>query len=174
MKNLISSFRTLSAGQKFLAGVEILAIAFLAVFLPQQAHAQSGNVYGHQQAQSYSVTETAVVLQVTMREVQPSWQARTAGAGIGAALAAVVASKAAPNNRYAATLLAAPLGALAGERITNATAGSEAQEIVLRVNTQAGSRIVTIVQPAPFDPVVAGSSVYVINTQGTYRVVRIM
>lgn len=176
MKNLFSFVRSLSAGQKFLALVEILAIAALPFVLPTQAHAQSGNVYGNTQAQTYAVTEEATVLQVMKKSVQPGYQERAVGAGIGAGLAALVVSQASPKSRQLVGLLALPMAAMAGERIANASWTSEAQEIVLRIKAGNGlyARTVTVVQPAPFDELQAGDAVFVIRSNGATRVVKAM
>lgn len=154
-----------------LAMSSMLAIGLCAV--SRTAFAQSGNVYGNGQAQTYSTTEEAVVLQANIRSVAPSTTTQVAGSGIGAAIGGLIASRAG-NNQPVATLIGATIGGILGNRVTDKVADNTAQEIVLKVTFPGTNqyRIVTVVQPAPFDPVVAGQPVFLINSAGTYRVVR--
>lgn len=84
--NIVSALRKASASSIALAAAEILAVLVVGfvMMVPDKAHAQSGNVYGSGQAQVYSQTEDAVVLQVRMTRTEPTWQARAAGTGVGA------------------------------------------------------------------------------------------
>jgi len=168
--------------QKLLKAVHLLgdAVCLLIVvlvcntiFTPSKAYAQSGNVYGYGQAQVSASTEEATVLQVQRKSAQPGWQSRTAGAGIGSALGTLLALQAGGSNRMVANVLGATLGGIAGERATNSMMTEDAQEIVLKVTSSNGrfTRILTIVQPAPYTPVVAGQDVYLVNTAGVMRVI---
>lgn len=168
--------------QKLLKAVHLLgdAVCLLIVvlvcniiFTPSKAYAQSGNVYGNGQAQVSALTEEGTVLQVQRKSAQPNWQSRTAGAGIGSALGAMLALQAGGNNRMVANVIGATLGGIAGERAANSMMTEDAQEIVLKVTSSNGrfSRIITIVQPAPYTPVVAGQDVFLVNTAGVMRVI---
>lgn len=172
--NLIRAFRQSSASAKAVAFAEIVAFAMVAfiMMVPDQARAQSGNVYGSSQAQVYSATEEAVVLQVMQKAAEPSWQTRTAGAGVGAALGGALGRQS--SNSQLGGLIGGLLGGIAGERLTNAVATASAQEIVLQVFGRAGMppRIISVIQPAPYDRLVAGEQVFLINTAGTWRVVK--
>jgi outer membrane lipoprotein SlyB len=144
------------------------------ILLTGPAHAQSGNVYGSGQVQVAGPTESAVVVQVQVKEAEPGWQVRTAGAGIGGALGGLLANEVSGNARYAASVLGMTIGGLLGERAATSTMSQEAQEVILQVAGTNGQppRILTIVQPAPYDRLFPGEAVYVINTAGKYRVVR--
>lgn len=150
--------------------IAVISVAFL-MMIPD-AHAQSGNVYGSGQAQVYSQAEEATVLQTRRTVAESGWQTRTAGAGIGGIVGALLGREAS-NNHVVASLFATA-GALGGERIANAVMSKEAQEIVLQLGGRNGTpgRIITIVQPAPFDAVLAGEQVFLVNTAGTYRVIK--
>lgn len=172
--NIASAFRKAPVSSIAVAAAEILAVLVVAflMMIPDRAQAQSGNVYGTGQAQVYSQTEEAVVLQVRVTRTEPSWQARAAGTGVGAVVGGLLGRKA--SNNSAATVIGTTLGGLAGERVTTAMATNQAQEIVLQLPGRNGTpaRIITIVQPAPFDAVASGQRVFLINSAGTYRVVR--
>lgn len=167
-------WKSLPSGERFLH-VLFLCIAVALIFLlPGQSHAQSGNVYGNGQVQINGPTEEAVVLQVMIKKSEPGWQSRTAGATIGGALGALVASNTTSGNaRYAANLIGMTLGGIVGERTANAVMSDEAQELILQVHGRNGPpRIITVIQPAPYDRLVAGEAVYLINTGGKFRVVK--
>lgn len=172
--NFIRTLRQLPASSMAVALAETIAFLVVAfvMMLPNQSWAQSGNVYGNSQAQAYSQTEEAVVLQVMLKAAEPSWQTRTAGAGIGAAVGGVVGRQ--TSNAHLGGLIGSLLGGVAGERLVNAVATTSAQEIVLQVFGRAGTppRIITVVQPAPFDRLAAGEQVFLINSAGTWRVVK--
>lgn len=174
--NLFNNFRALSTGSKVLAFVEVLAVVVLAfiMMVPGASRAQSGNVYGSGQAQVFSQTDEAVVLQTRIKAAEPSWQSRSAGAGVGAVLGGLIGRQGSNNNAVA--IITGTLGGLVGERVANAVMTNAAQEIVLQVSGRGGmpSRIITIVQPAPYDKIVAGELVFLVNSAGTYRVVKRM
>lgn len=153
-----------------------LCVLVLAPFSPT-AHAQSGNVYGTNQVQAISNAQEGVVLQVSIKQAQASVQARTGGAAGGGLVGALIGSRLGGDAQTKNVLgaLGALGGGFAGERMANAAATNEAQEIVIglkdgRSNTI--TRVITVVQPAPFDPVVENDNVLVVNTNGAYRVIR--
>lgn len=172
--NLVSKLRNTPASSIAVATAEILAVIVVAflMMIPDAARAQAGNVYGNGQVQVYGQAEEAVVMQVRIKAAEPTWQTRTAGAGIGAAVGGAIGSKA--NNQQVGTLIGATLGGIFGERAANAVMTGSAQEIVLQVFGRAGvpSRIITIVQPAPFDHLASGARVYLSNTAGKWRVIK--
>lgn len=151
-----------------------IAAAFLALLLGmERAHAQSGNVYAPNQAQVAGEVWEGKVLQVSLREVGASLQARAAGGAIAGALGLALASQGSSENRYAVTTVATLIGGLLGERVTSAFAGAQAQEIILLVQPAGQQpRTMVVVQPAPFEAVSQGESVYVTMVNGAYRVIR--
>ncbi|WP_070401203.1 glycine zipper domain-containing protein [Hydrogenophaga sp. PML113] len=172
--NIVSKIRNTPASSIAVAMTEILAfivVAFM-MMIPDPAQAQSGNVYGNGQVQVYSQAEEAVVMQVRIKAAEPTWQTRTAGAGIGAAVGGAIGSSA--KNQHVGALVGAALGGIFGERAASAVMTSDAQEIVLQVFGPNGrpARVVTIVQPAPYDHLVSGERVYLSNTAGKWRVIK--
>lgn len=176
MNSILNYFNGLPRGERYLQIFMLCVLVFVVPFVVfvDPAHAQSGNVYGNGQVQISGPTESAVVLQVQIKRSEPGWQARTAGAGIGGALGGLLASNASGNARYAANILGMTIGGVVGERAATAIMSDDAQEVILQVAGLNGQppRILTIVQPSPFDRLVPGESVYLINTAGKYRVVR--
>ncbi len=172
MKTIINDFRSLPLVHQCLVLVELIAVIALVMLAPPAA-AQSGNVYGNQQIQSQGDTLEGVVIQVLVKQAEPSGTERAAGASVGAALGALISSKVGGDNRFAVNALSAVLGGFAGERTTNFLARSDAQEIVVQLVPQPGQqpRLITVVQPAPFDRLVAGESVFVTITRGVFRVI---
>ena len=141
------------------------------------AHAQSGNVYGGNQVQAMSSAEEGVVLQVSLKRAEASWQARTGGATGGGLVGALLGNSLGGN--YQTKALFGALGALgggfAGERMANAVGASDAQEIVIGIRdprSNSLTRVVTVVQPAPFDAVAPDDNVLIVNTNGTIRVIK--
>lgn len=174
MKNLVNNYRAMPLHNKVLAAVYVLILLLLPFLLQTKAHAQAGNVYALPQAQVAGDTYEAIVLQISIREVEPTVQARATGAVVGSALGLGLASQAKTKNRFAVNTVAAVLGGLGGERIANAVAHNEAQEIIVQLAPMKGQqpRIITIVQPAPFDTMVPGEFVYVSTIRGAWRVIR--
>lgn len=174
MKNIVNAFRAEPLHNKVLYPLYVVIVLLLAFIIPMKpANAQAGNVYAHPQAQVAGDTYEAVVLQISIREVEPSSQARAAGAAVGSAVGLALASQAKTHNRFAVNTVSLVLGGLAGERATHVVARTEAQEIILQLAPAKGQqpRIITIVQPAPFDTVVPGECVYVTVIRGAWRVV---
>lgn len=173
MKNLVNNYKTLPLHDRVLWVVYVLAIAVVGFALTAgDARAQAGNVFAVPQAQRVGDSYEAVVLQVSIKEVEPSFQARAAGAAVGSAAGLLAASRASTRSPWAVNTAAAVVGGLLGERTANAVMTTHAQEIILRMQKGNTTRTVVIVQPAPFDAVQAGEPVYVTVIGGTYRVLK--
>jgi outer membrane lipoprotein SlyB len=174
MKTLFNKYRSEPLHNRVLFALYILAALVLAFVIPKDAKAQSGNIYAHPQVQTAGDTLEGVVLQISIKEVEPSNQARAAGAAVGSALGLALATQSKNQNRFAVNTAGAVLGGLLGERSTHAFARTEAQEIIVQLAPIRGQqpRIITIVQPAPYDAVYPGESVYVVTIRGAYRVLR--
>lgn len=173
MKSIVNWFRSAELHVRVLAVVEALAIiVVMGLLTSENARAQAGNVYAPHQAQAIGEVWEAVVLQVSIKEVEPSYQARAAGAAVGGALGLALASRTAHSqHRFAANTVGAVVGGLIGERAANAMVVSRAQEILVRLQlTTQTARLAIIVQPLPAEPVAAGEVVYVTKVQGAYRV----
>lgn len=169
MDKIQSAFRFLSA--------TLLAIAIVSLFAfaPRSAHAQAGNVYGGNQAQVTGSIDEGMILQASIKTVEASGQARAAGGALGGVIGGIAGAN--PNidwqKRAITGVLGAAVGAFAGERIANAAATKEAQELIIAVTDQNGRRrLITVVQPEPFDPLFKGDKVFVSSTQGTIRVIK--
>ena len=176
MKTIVNSYRAQPLHNRVLAMVYACVAAVLVILMATgagDAHAQAGNIYAPQQAQQRGDVWEAQVLQVSIKEVEPSTQARIAGGAVGGALGVALAARSDTKNRFAANTVGAVLGGLLGERATSTLAKSHAQEIILRLH-QPGQqpRNIIIVQPAPFDPVYSGEMVYITAVGGAYRVLR--
>ena len=170
----INSFRSLPAHEKALRIVYVIALATVALLLgTEKAHAQSGNVYAIPQAQIAGSVYEAVVLQVSIKEVEPTVPTRAAGAGLGSAAGLLLAAHVNSQQRATVNTVGMLLGGLLGERTANATMNTAAQEIIVRLYLPGGAwRTVVIVQPAPFDQVFPQETVYVSEVRGTYRVLK--
>lgn len=175
MKNaIVNAFRSIPLHHKVLTVVEILAALFvIALVTSEKAQAQSGNVYAPMQAQAAGEVWSGQVLQVSIKQVEASNQARAAGGASGGVLGLVLANRSGTmHNRIAVSTLGTVLGGVVGERVANSATASSAQEILVRlepVGSQA-PRIIVIIQPLPADQVVAGELVYVTRVQGSFRV----
>lgn len=174
MKNLFTMYRAEPLHNRVLYALYVVIVVFLAFVIPKDANAQAGNVYAHPQAQAAGDTFEGVVLQISLKEVEPSNHARIAGAAVGSAFGLLLASKSGSHNRFAVNTAGAVLGGLLGERATHAIAKNSAQEIIVQLAPARGlqPKIITIVQPAPFDTVYAGEMVYITIVKGAYRVLR--
>lgn len=175
MKNLLTMYRAEPLHNRVLYALYVVIAVFLAFIIPMKdAKAQAGNIYAQPQAQSAGDTSEGVVLQVALKEVEPSNQARAAGAAVGSALGLLISSHSNNQNRFVAGTTGAVLGGLLGERATQAIARSAAQEIIVQLAPVRGQppRIITIVQPEPFDTVYPAELVYVTIVKGAYRVLR--
>mgnify|MGYP001627206526 CR=1 FL=1 len=174
MKFIRNTFRSLQAHDKALCVTYALALLALVFVLgAEKARAQSGNVYAAPQAQVAGQVFDAVVLQVTLRDVDASMPARAVGGGLGAAAGLLLASNAGSQHRGAANTAGALLGGLLGERTANAVMKVPAQELIVRFVLPNGlPKTVVIVQPAPFDQIFPQEAVYVSEVRGTFRVLK--
>lgn len=178
MKDLITMYRAEPLHNRVLYPLYafILIFVFFFVIPMKEARAQAGNVYAKPQAQQAGDALEGVVLQVSIKEVEPSNQARFAGAAVGSALGVAIATRSNSQNRSAVNTVGAVLGGLLGERTTHAIVRTDAQEIIVLLAPVRGQqpRILAIVQPAPFDAVYPGEAIYVVNIRGAFRVLRRM
>lgn len=174
MKNLLNDYRSMQLHNKVLVAVYVLILLLLPFIIPMKAHAQAGNVYAPLQAQVAGETYEAVVLQISIREVEPTIQARATGAGVGSVVGLGLATQVKSQHRFAVNTLAAVVGGVVGERVSHAIAHNTAQEIIVQLAPMRGQqpRIITIVQPAPFDTLVPGEAVFVSTIRGAWRVIR--
>ncbi len=174
MRKLFSTYRSLSLHGRVLLAVYALAVLVLAFVVPRGAHAQSGNVYAQPQAQFAAPTAAGVVLQVAIREVEPSYRGRAAGAALGSTMGLAAGAASNSRHRYAVAAAVTIVGGVLGERTAHVVARNQAQEIIVQLAPVGYQqpRIVTIVQPAPFDMVFAGEMVYVTTTGAATRVIR--
>lgn len=175
MKNIFNNFRSQPLHNKALCAVYLLVLLMLPFIIGMKpAQAQSGNVYAIPQAQSAGSVYEATVVQILYKELEPTWQGRGAGAAVGGALGMALAARSGSEHRFAVGTLGTVLGGLLGERAANAIATNQAQELIVRLAPQPGQqpRIVSLVQPAPFDRVYPGEMVFVTLTQGAWRVLR--
>lgn len=147
-------------------------VTFLMLAFAPTAHAQSGNVYASNQVQRASTDDIAIVLQVAIKKTEASGTARMAGAGIGGLLGGMAGNNMDYQSRFAANALGALVGGIVGERTANAVMSGEAQEITLGFSDPGSKnlRIVTVVQPEPFDAVAPDDVVIVSNMNGNVRV----
>lgn len=171
---IINNFRAMAPHNKALCVVYALALLTVALLLTsEKAQAQSGNIYAVPQAQVAGSVYEAVVLQVSIKEVEATMPARAAGAGLGSAAGLLLAANVNSQRRATVNTVGVLLGGLLGERTANATMRTAAQEIIVRLAMPGGAwRTVVIVQPAPFDQVFPQETVYVSEVRGTYRVLK--
>jgi outer membrane lipoprotein SlyB len=151
-------------------------VTAVACMLAMQAHAQSG-VYANSQVHSVGAAEEGVVLQVSITQVQASWQSRAGVAAVGGVVGTLVGDSLGSDYQTKAVLrtLGAIAGGLAAERAADQLANTEAQEIVIGLfnpSTKAVYRVVTIVQPAPYEHLAANDKVLLVTTNGTARVIK--
>lgn len=154
----------------------LVAIGFLIAF-SSGAMAQSGNVYGDRGAQVLSNATRGIVLQTRTVAVQPQDPTRYAGAAAGAALGGGLGAMAGKKSNAAQAVLGvvgATLGGLAGAQLANHWGSSRAVEYIVQTVHSDGreGNVVAITQPDPGEIISAGEAVYLINTLGVMRVVR--
>jgi hypothetical protein len=105
MKSIVANFRSMQLHDKVLCAVYLLALLTVVLTMSSgPAHAQSGNIYAVPQAQVVGNVYQAVVLQVSVKELEAAMPVRVAGAGIGSAAGLVVARTAWPRTRWACCL----------------------------------------------------------------------
>ncbi len=150
----------------------IILVMFL-VGMSTGVFGQSANVYGERGAQVRSGVQQGTILQVRMVKVEVDSTTRNAATAVGGALAGGVGAHLGRRNNAVATALAVAaggFGAIAGRELATAWGGTPAREYVIRM---AGGAIIAVTQPEPGEDLRAGEEVFVIDTQGTQRVVRI-
>lgn len=141
------------------------------------ALAQSGNVYSERGSQRASAVTRAVVLQARAVQVEPRDMTRyagsAAGAAIGGGLGAYLGRK---SNGTAAALgiVGAAIGGLAGNQAADRFGGTFAVEYIVEVegDQRRPMQRMAITQPEPGPALAAGDLVYLIETAGTWRVVK--
>jgi outer membrane lipoprotein SlyB len=167
--------KNMSLVNRVLAVLYVAAIAVVLGFAPG-AKAQSGNVYASTQAQVMSPTMKGVILQVSMKLVQPSGITRTGGAAIGGVLGGLMGNQLSGQGKAFAAVLGTTIGGFVGERAANAAFSSRAQELVIGLynpTTGALSSTVTVIQPEPFEAMSPNQQVLISNTNGVFRVIKI-
>lgn len=154
----------------------LIGIVFLCLF-SSGAFAQSGNVYGERSVQSSSPVTRATVLQVreVRQEVQQStrYGGMAAGAALGGALGASLGNNASYGAQSALGLLGGILGGMSGQAVAERVGGTVALEYIVQTVATGyrPSEIVAITQPLPGPVVNAGDQVYLIQTNGMWRVI---
>lgn len=141
------------------------------------AFAQSANVYSERGSQRASAVTRAVVLQSRAVHVEPQNTTRyagsAAGAAIGGGLGAYLGRK---SNGTAAALglVGAAIGGLAGNQAADRFGGTLAVEYIVEVegDQRRPAQRMAITQPEPGPALAAGDLVYLIETAGTWRVVK--
>lgn len=154
----------------------LIAIGFLLAF-SSGVMAQSGSVYGDRGAQVLSNATRAIVLQTRAVSVQPQDPTRYAGAAAGAALGGGLGAMAGKKSNAAQAVLGvvgATLGGLAGAQLANQWGSTRAVEYIVQTVHADGREgsLMSITQPDPGEIIGAGEAVYLINTLGVTRVVR--
>ena len=155
--------------------INMLAVLTLVLFA-SGAFAQSGSVYGQTYVQSSSPVTRGTVIQVREVKQEASQNARYAGMTAGGALGAVATTMG--NNssgvQTALGVLGAVLGGVGGQYVANAVAGSVAYEYIVQTEASAyrPAEVIAIVQPDPGPQINSGEQVFLIQTNGTWRVIR--
>jgi outer membrane lipoprotein SlyB len=152
--------------------------AITVVLLSTGVLAQSGNIYSDRSAQAASPVVRAVILQTRDVEVAPSDATRYAGSAAGGALGGGlgVALGRGGNNGTALGIVGAVLGGLGGAAATNRLGASRAIEYLVQIPADQWrpEQLMSITQPDPGQQMLPGDAVYLINTNGTWRVVKAM
>lgn len=167
----------LKDGRKVAHALSWIILAGVLLAMASGALAQSGDVYGERGAQVASTVRTAIVLQSRPVRVQADDQTRYAGTAAGGALVGGLGARLGRSSNTATVVLGlagASLGSLAGAKLATTLGGSDATEFIVQEVTVDGrsGQITAITQPAPSEPINAGDMVYLVNTIGTWRVVR--
>lgn len=174
-KNEIVAF--LKDGNRVAEWFSFVVLAGVLLFAATGAFAQSGNVYGDRGSQTVSTVTRAVVLQSRIVKVAAESPTRYAGAGAGAALGGAIGASLGTHSYAAQTalgLVGAALGGVAGNNAADTLGGTRAVEFIVQVVRPDSSlgETLAITQPDPADVIGTGELVYLINTAGTWRVVR--
>lgn len=154
------------------ATLAVLLLLALLGLLPGSAKAQGH--YGNSEVDAHQVktvnnVKRGVVEALLAAEINAPARVedRTFGAVLGGALGALAARK----GGWAAQATVGSVGAWGGERIANAIGASrsDAIEVVVRLE---GGQLITVVQQVTSRPLGVGDAVYVVQNNGTARVVR--
>lgn len=156
----------------------LLFVGFVTALLAplDEANAQSGNVYSSRSVQSASPALRAVVLQSREVGVEPQQQNRYAGGAAGATIGGAVMSTVFGRNsntaRVGMGIVGAIFGGLAGQAVADHIGGPVAIEYIVQVEPQGREqpRVMAITQPAPGPVIGQGARVFLVQTQGTWRV----
>jgi outer membrane lipoprotein SlyB len=170
-------FGFLKDGNKVAEAVSVLLLIGFLLFAAGGAFAQSGSVYSERGSQTSSYVNRAVVLQTRIVKVETETPTRYAGAAAGAALGGALGVKLGHNSSAASTvlgLIGASIGGLGGAKAADALGGSRAIEYVVQVlrHDSTLGEVMAITQPDPAESISAGDAVFLINTVGTWRVVK--
>lgn len=141
------------------------------------AFAQSGSVYSERGSQQASEVIRAVILQTREVLVEPQNTARYAGGVVGAAIGGGLGAMLGRKDSRASTVLGlvgATLGGVAGDRAAQSWAATKSVEYIVQTHSdqRVPPRRLAITQPEPGPVLVAGDHVYLIQTGGTWRVVK--
>ncbi len=155
--------------------VYVICVVVLVMF-SAGAFAQSGNVYGNRSAQTAAPVIRAVILQAREVKVAPSDVTRYAGSAAGGALGGGIGYALGKKGHSSAAigLVGAVLGGLGGAAAADQLGGSRAVEYMVQVPAVPGrpEQLMAITQPEPGQQLLAGDAVYLINTQGAWRVIK--
>ena len=169
--------RNYTLADRALALMAIIALVAVVFFAPG-AKAQSGNIYAGSQSQVLGTVQEGIVLQAGIKTVSGGNTTSAVGTGVGSALGGLVLGSNQNLDwqaRSAAMLLGGVLGGVVGNKVTERISERSAQELVIGLkNPQTGSidRVISIVQPEPFEALAANQRVLVLNTNGAYRVIK--
>jgi outer membrane lipoprotein SlyB len=170
----MESFKNMPVVSKVLCVLYVVALVVVFGFAPG-AQAQSGNVYGNSQTQSVGTAQEGFILQVQLKEVEATDRARAAGGGIGALIGGAIGNNQAdPGHKLVANLLGAAIGGLAGDAVARNTAKNVVQELIIGlINPKTGSvdKVLTVIQPAPFEELNEDDQVLVIKSGTKVRVI---
>jgi len=156
----------------------IYMIAFgVALGFASGAFAQSGNVYSDRGSQQASEVTRAVILQTRDVLVEPQNSTRYAGGAAGAALGGGVGALLGRKDSKASTVLGlvgATLGGVVGNHVAQSWGATKSVEYIVKTegDQRTPSRSLAITQPEPGPSLAAGDYVYLIQTGGTWRVVK--
>ena len=169
--------RNYKYADRALAFMAIIALVAVMAFAPG-ARAQSGNVYSGSQSQSLGTVQEGIVLQVGVKRVSGGDTTNMVGTAAGTAIGGLVLGSNQNLNwgeRSAAMALGGLFGGVLGNKISTAATERSAQELVIGLkNPTTGSidRVVTVVQPEPFEALGQNERVLVLTTNGSVRVVK--
>ena len=159
------------------AWIMVIGVVVLCLFATG-VYAQSGSIYSERGVQTSSPVTRATVLQVRAVRQEASQTARYSGMAAGGAMGAALGSNWGSNSgsgaQTALGILGGILGGAGGQAVAERVGGTVALEII--VETEASgyrqSEVIAITQPSPGPDVYEGEKVYLIQTNGTWRVIK--